>query len=1181
MHDLDRIEHLLRSKPLKHQDFERFAQDSLSPLFPGLSPIPGGTDWGRDADISGTGGTVTPRVLVTSSRTLAGVRSNLNSGLNSMKKHGVAYDRVVLVNPAELSTTERNKLRESAGKKGATLDVADIFDLGWVSSRLRRDGFWRQKLLGLKSDPITVSRRAPEIAESPWAHLPLAGRADDVASLNAIDGDLILIGPPGVGKSRLAEELTGAIFVDTAADPSQVTDDLRWLTPDVVIVDDAGRRQELVDRLRSLRRSEPDLFSFRLVLIGWPDEVDALQLWLKDATVFQVGLLERPPIDETIREMGVTGRLARGEILDQAEGRLGWAISLADLLVRSDDPQGLLSGSGLYREASRFLMRSGATDLVLDALGIIGAVGELGEREVKALSKTTGQPPHDVARAIESAAHSGLIDVMNRYSWERSRQERFYGVQPPMLMNAVVAERFFSVSVAAISLPDLYDEWPDHRVAIARAAIEAALLGAPGARADADDLYQRCITDEEGTFEQRLALHRSYALLDEAAANTVLALIQATVRSIAGDRSEQSGQVLEPAVGLAHLIAARYTSAAAVAVLLDACLLDSRPTNPNPGHPLRKLADLVHDVHPDIPVPTANRLLVAEVLEGWIAEEGKGDDRWPVAAAVFGTLLSVRLTGAFGEPADGRTFQLIEAVLTPEQMDEVYDTIWPRLQGFLAPDREELAAAVIGAAAELLRIGGGYDRPFGQSHPDASIAKAAELGKFLMTDLAAAPLSRGSQLYLESNAANFDLDLGLSIDLPYEPFLREIERRPDDWQAAESQLIADIQAMARTWSAEAPEVVMARLLDLRAEIEAAHLVWPDRTWIAALALGEAVEKPAEWLRAAMDAGLYGLARPFMLACLAAGTLDPADLDRLLAEPENRLNLIAELLQSDVDWVVDRAIEAVDYGVFRVMSFLALRDELTIERWSALFDRLPADIAAIVAAGFADGRMHHHDPVIPRELADQWQEVIIAYRPVKAPGVDDHDCAELFRLMATKFPDALAQMVQDTLDEAGSSGAYRSISHSSWDELYRLPGQHRLDLWRHFADNPTISWMLREHLIGSDIDWLRHLVDSGEVPANKVLSYLRGLGPMPVLEDLAELLVPRGVAPADVAGLALSGSWTGDESDHYDSLVDRFTKWTESDSPSIKAVGEQGVAMFTARRDEAREREKRRRIRGQE
>jgi hypothetical protein len=112
LHELDRIEQALASKPLNHNLFERCAQDLLIEVYPGLTPIPGGTDWGRDADVHNGKG-VPPRLIVTSSRTLEGVRQNMNKGIASLAKHGVPFNRLVLANCAQLSQTERNSLSAS------------------------------------------------------------------------------------------------------------------------------------------------------------------------------------------------------------------------------------------------------------------------------------------------------------------------------------------------------------------------------------------------------------------------------------------------------------------------------------------------------------------------------------------------------------------------------------------------------------------------------------------------------------------------------------------------------------------------------------------------------------------------------------------------------------------------------------------------------------------------------------------------------------------------------------------------------------------------------------------------------------------------------------------------------------------------------------------------------------
>jgi hypothetical protein len=83
-----------------------------------------------------------------------------------------------------------------------------------------------------------------------------------------------------------------------------------------------------------------------------------------------------------------------------------------------------------------------------------------------------------------------------------------------------------------------------------------------------------------------------------------------------------------------------------------------------------------------------------------------------------------------------------------------------------------------------------------------------------------------------------------------------------------------------------------------------------------------------------------------------------------------------------------------------------------------------------------------------------------------------------------------------------------------------------------------------------------------------------------IDRTATLLVSRGVDPSRIAGLAFSGSWTGEESARYQALIDQFKSCAETDDSSVWAVGRAGVDLFARARDEALERERPRRIRGE-
>jgi hypothetical protein len=68
--------------------------------------------------------------------------------------------------------------------------------------------------------------------------------------------------------------VAGTYFVDHHADPGRLADDLRWLQPQILIVDDAGAADQLIKRLVRLRIVERDVANYRIIAVCWPDDED-------------------------------------------------------------------------------------------------------------------------------------------------------------------------------------------------------------------------------------------------------------------------------------------------------------------------------------------------------------------------------------------------------------------------------------------------------------------------------------------------------------------------------------------------------------------------------------------------------------------------------------------------------------------------------------------------------------------------------------------------------------------------------------------------------------------------------------------------------------------------------------------------------------------------------------------
>jgi hypothetical protein len=241
---------------------------------------------------------------------------------------------------------------------------------------------------------------------------------------------------------------------------------------------------------------------------------------------------------------------------------------------------------------------------------------------------------------------------------------------------------------------------------------------------------------------------------------------------------------------------------------------------------------------------------------------------------------------------------------------------------------------------------------------------------------------------------------------------------------------------------------------------------------------------------------------------------------------------------------------------------------------------PAARGAVAAAMFAPGRSRPDD-WSPGELEHEWLDAIELLDPATIKRSQGWEVARLATFLATQHPDRLARWVRSRIETGlAADTLFKTLPQEAWRSLQQLPVEQKDELWSYFSEQPVARWLLGEHLVGEDITWLEHALDSNLIAPDKALGTYNSLGPHPSVEQLARLLVPRGVEPRDIAFMAQGGMWTGEESDRYAELVQQFQTLAASEEEAVAAVGRAGVEAFTAARDEALERERRKRIRGE-
>ena len=422
--------------------FERCATDLLRQDLPGLVPIRGGSDAGMDGAIADGGGEAYPLVCTTGESVIG----NLTRSLDSYLSKGGARRRVALATSRYLTPQKRRNLQQRAKEKG--FELLQVFDQVAFADRLYRDPAWCHALLSLTGTPSALS--AVPLTRRPLLGIEVVGREEELTWLRETDGDRVLVGVSGSGKTFLLYTLVleGRGLFLVSDDRTEIAEAIRSRRPGIVIADDAHLSPERLVELRRLR--EETGADFSIVATAWKGEEDPVieALGVPVLKTRQLGLLSRDEIVRVIEESGVRGPswLIR-DVVDQAEGRPGLAVTLSQMCLQGGAREVAL-GEHLLRytvEAFGRLVGQGTTQ-VLAAFDLGGEAG----MSRSLVSRELGMSTLELHSAVTQLAVGGVVDkarlgprglgglgMDGHPDWEN------LAVRPPNLRYALVRDVFF------------------------------------------------------------------------------------------------------------------------------------------------------------------------------------------------------------------------------------------------------------------------------------------------------------------------------------------------------------------------------------------------------------------------------------------------------------------------------------------------------------------------------------------------------------------------------------------------------------------------------------------------------------------------------------------------------------------------------------------------------------------
>lgn len=1100
------------SDPLNADLFEHCACDLLRTAYPTLVPIQGGSDAGMDGAIADGLGEPYPLVCTTGENVLA----NLTRSLKSYLGNGGQRRKAVLVTSRHLTPQRKRNLFRRANELG--FQLINIHDQVAVADLLYQNPRWCNELLGVTGNPPALS--SVPLSHRPLLNQTLVGRHEDLEWLKASTDDRLLVGQPGSGKTfllrKLAEEGRGLFVVEE--DRGALAVAIRAQRPKMLMVDDAHTRPGVIPALRQMRTEMGAQFS--ILASCWPGERCAIadNLCVSPSDVRELEPLDRDQIVEVVREVGIGGpdRLIQ-EIVDQADGRPGLAVTLSDLCLRGgvrDVALGdALSGSlvGFFESVT-----GSGTRIILAAFSLGGQSG----MPVKAVADATGMNLVDLGAAIGKLVAGGVVFEV---------RSQCLSVRPPALRHALVRDVLFS-DAATLPVCDLLAK-AERQI---DSVLELIAARARGAKVPDDLLIP--LLEVVGT----VLGWEAYASLGRHESEWVLSRYPSLATAIA-----------YPAL--------RHAPETEIPLLLQAAVGDARAIHATPEHPLRALQDWVKETHPDSPEVIGRRRVLWKGVRNWLLAGGEQG----VGFVALRAVLTPELERLSPDPGKGLRVTILFGGLSISNIAEVQQ-LWPAIMAVLEKLNVVEWKELCGILEDWLFLG----RINGHLSDDVHLMTKS-FGSRMLTDITRIALGHPGVLHrLSALARGVELDLHVPFDPSFEILYPPDER--EDWQAAAERQAGDARQLALSWSSLSPADAITRIARIEEEARLADVRWPRWTPFLCEEIAKTASYPYSWVQASMSSRLTpDLVEPFLRASAARNEAKWPELARAcLLDPQFRPAAVDLLLTLEGP-SADLLILAMSHleGFSLAIGTMCLRCQVPPETLKLLLRHSDPSIAG--AAALSTWHSRHRVP-ISESLREDWCSAIVRTTD------DGYLLAQLLLHepeLARRWLEA--RLREDTLpSHRGDSAFDVAIAAIDKEQKGRLLAELRtefgfglvvvgrlvgddLDLYRQLLEDQRLRSFHLVPLAGEpDQNWIqkaRFALDAG---------YRAG-----------------DIASAAVWGSSGMFSFSGSEAATWSQWLERFERLCEDEDADIRAVGEAGKTQVTARRDIALKRERREAVYG--
>ena len=1071
-----------------------------------------------------------PGIVTTSPRVI----DNFTKNLTRYKAEKGPRCQCIIVTSDALTATRIKNLHKRARELEFTL--VQVYAQNEIASYLYRDAKWRNDLLGLPGYPSALSKEPP--TEGKFVDRDLVAREEALAWLRATEGDRLLIGEPGAGKTSLLYQLAkddeqAAWFVRTRNE-GEIAEAIREHDPKILMLDGAFIDEEIIKKMMRLRNHPEINGDFSFIITCWNGERKSIERIVKDraSSSHKLPWLRKSDMVKVVNAAGIKKNIGLvQEIVDQAAGLPGLAVTLSDLALRGEVEK-IQTAEELSDTIVEFY--ESAIERPVRALLAGFAIGGNAGMSMDAVSKILEISPVALQESLRGLTSGSVIaEVSNRPDHIK--------VRPDALRHALIRDVFFS---DAGSMPSSVRDAliakthsPKHT---AFELIGAKRRGGNFAAGFLEDYisqlettlwddYQRALSPLPSDEKEVWAVSRASWLAYER--------LHVVWEEYAWLGYYEAKWVIKHFTDKVSLIASpllRFVPDLAIPKLLDEATHDKRDDlHSHPDHPLRRLQDWVKGAFPQTGGPVRRR---ADMLRGarrWLMKTGKNDAALGYKAMLFAMIPDFQST--LPVPGGNAMQYYWGGLMKPELLE---------LQRFWAEIIKCTKDVGVPDWHVFLPTIGKWLHPSSRYSPEA-YETLTTFARKMGRDVAEAAADQiGVMHSLQRLMPELEIPLDDVVTTLY-----PIERREPDWKTQEEQWAQSDRELADTWMTVEPAEVISRLESIEMQFSQAPRPWPRRTPFVCLRLAEKAPDPLVWFDIMLPTALPAdTIAPFLLEASRREVAGWEQALRASFATERLRDIAVQIILTQENAPLDLQPAALD---------VAGEHASTVE-WLLLGNELPEEIVVKLFK-------HPDKALVGKLVVVEWQRgetgsVTEAIRPIWEQAFiecceDDYWLGEILK-------------VEPAL-------GLRWFKHRFAGDSFRLPYFLRRDI-----DEILANWNLTDHkkllemvpdehfdndliasIVGDDPELYGLLLQQRDRDKSALLAPL-SRPPDSIWETFVKLAHEHYHTPEEIAEHTITRfggitSWEGKWSDMWKQKCDQFAERRDHEDDVIRQVARIG------------------------